>query len=97
MRILPHKHNTGGFFVAVLEKVDFLPWESKRSITKSLPVEADTVAEGDSKENKTEEAEASKESSRASPPRKKQRFGNAFKEDPFIFFDENEPSWPGIK
>ena len=96
MRILPHKHNTGGFFVAVLEKVDSLPWESKRSIAKSLPVGAD-AAEGDNKETEVEQAEAVNEGNRASPPRKRQRCGNNIKEDPFIFFDENEPTWPRIK
>lgn len=110
MRILPHKHNTGGFFVAVLEKVDFLPWESKRSIAKSLTVgaEGDNKGteveeaeagknEGDNKGTEGEKAEADRNSNRSSPPRKRQRFGNNFKEDPFIFFDENEPTWPRIK
>lgn len=32
MRILPHHQDTGGFFVAVLEKVKSLPWESKAYI-----------------------------------------------------------------
>ena len=27
MRLLPHHADTGGFFVAVLEKVDTLPWQ----------------------------------------------------------------------
>ena len=27
MRLLPHHADTGGFFVAVLEKVDKLPWQ----------------------------------------------------------------------
>ena len=30
VRVLPHLQNTGGFFVALLEKVESLPWESKR-------------------------------------------------------------------
>ncbi|XP_029175579.1 tRNA (cytosine(34)-C(5))-methyltransferase [Nylanderia fulva] len=32
MRILPHHQDTGGFFVAVLEKVKSLPWESEAHI-----------------------------------------------------------------
>ena len=31
VRVLPHLQNTGGFFVALLEKVESLPWESKRN------------------------------------------------------------------
>merc|ERR1712059_143709 len=30
-RILPHQQNTGGFFVALLEKVSDCPWSSKRN------------------------------------------------------------------
>merc|ERR1719228_1740157 len=31
VRVLPHLQNTGGFFLALLEKVALLPWERKRS------------------------------------------------------------------
>ena len=30
MRILPHHQDTGGFFVAVLQKKKLCPWESTR-------------------------------------------------------------------
>ena len=30
MRLLPHQQDTGGFFVAVLEKKKLCPWESVR-------------------------------------------------------------------
>ena len=30
MRVLPHLQNTGGFFVAVLEKSAPCPWENKK-------------------------------------------------------------------
>lgn len=35
MRILPHHQDTGGFFVAVLEKVTRLPWE-RESCTNNV-------------------------------------------------------------
>ena len=45
VRVLPHLQNTGGFFVALLEKVEHLPWESKR----------EKVFEGEEKENENKE------------------------------------------
>lgn len=35
MRILPHQQDTGGFFVAVLEKKKLCPWESARKADHS--------------------------------------------------------------
>jgi len=32
IRVLPHKHNTGGFFVALLEKTGECPWVDKESV-----------------------------------------------------------------
>ena len=29
-RILPHHQNTGGFFIAVFKKLDWLPWQRKQ-------------------------------------------------------------------
>lgn len=30
MRVLPHHQNSGGFFIAVLQKNDWLPWQRKQ-------------------------------------------------------------------
>ncbi|KAL4712821.1 hypothetical protein ACJJTC_011891, partial [Scirpophaga incertulas] len=35
IRILPHHQDTGGFFVAILEKVSLLPWE-KQNVNKTV-------------------------------------------------------------
>lgn len=40
MRILPHHQNTGGFFIAVLEKKSHLPW--------AVPVKSKTQAQAKS-------------------------------------------------
>lgn len=37
MRIYPHLQNTGGFFIAVLEKKKDLPWQKVKRAWKSLP------------------------------------------------------------
>ena len=34
MRVLPHHQDTGGFFIAVLQKQNWLPWQRKRKQTK---------------------------------------------------------------
>ena len=34
MRVLPHHQDTGGFFIAILEKKDWLPWQRKQRRTQ---------------------------------------------------------------
>ena len=34
MRVLPHHQDTGGFFIAVLQKQNWLPWQRERKQTK---------------------------------------------------------------
>ena len=52
MRIYPHLQNTGGFFIAVLEKKNDLPWQKSKRVWKSLPWD-----ECNTKDSKPEEAE----------------------------------------
>ncbi|XP_047119299.1 tRNA (cytosine(34)-C(5))-methyltransferase [Schistocerca piceifrons] len=80
IRILPHKQDTGGFFVAVLEKMRLLPWEA--------PLKPNDAS---STEPSTEKKDSAPE------PQRKRRRMHGYKEDPFIFFDENEPLWPQIR
>ncbi|XP_031842343.2 tRNA (cytosine(34)-C(5))-methyltransferase Nsun2 [Nomia melanderi] len=102
MRILPHHQDTGGFFVAVLEKVKLLPWESCKG--NSDTKEANEVS------NMGEEAEKDNDKSSASGkrplndenklrgPRSKRRRVKGFREDPFLFFkDDQEDVWLSIK
>ncbi|XP_015591568.1 tRNA (cytosine(34)-C(5))-methyltransferase [Cephus cinctus] len=108
MRILPHHQDTGGFFVAVLEKVSALPWENQESINKSADkqiiqenanelsleeeVERETKTPDDKKRPLDEE-----EKKPWGPQRKRKRMVG-YREDPFVFFkDENEDVWPSIK
>ncbi|KAG8240429.1 hypothetical protein J437_LFUL003143 [Ladona fulva] len=78
IRILPHHQDTGGFFVAVLQKTKLLPWEASAKIEKKIS--GDNGSGGKQKE----------------PPRKKRRM-HGFREDPFVFFEDDEPVWPEIK
>jgi len=85
-RLLPHHQNTGGFFVALLEKVALCPWESERKAKKR---------EADGTENADEEDE---EIPDPEPPKKKFKGQNrGFREDPIIYFDDNEEVFPEIK
>ncbi|ETN60330.1 tRNA methyltransferase [Anopheles darlingi] len=81
LRILPHHQNTGGFFIALLEKKKSLPWEAAAA------------------EEAAREEEKRKEQTAASsgPPSKKARYMRGFKEDPFVFFEQNEEVFDSIK
>lgn len=90
MRLLPHYQNTGAFFVAVLEKRKLMPWESKEK------------EEADAKEKVAADAEVPVEEAadeKAVPwgPQRKKRRLQGYKEDPYVFFDDNEPVWDEIK
>lgn len=110
MRILPHHQNTGGFFVAVFVKVSLLPGEKPNlpTVLDSMKsddssVEASCAAEtsslppnGDNTSVLSEVVEST--SSRSlSPPRKKSKLFGVHKEDPFIFFKDDEEVWPPIR
>jgi len=73
IRILPHHQDTGGFFLALLEKKALCPWEAAK------------------KEGEGKEEERTKE-----PPMKKKRFFG-YREDPFVYFKEDEEVFPQIK
>ena len=106
LRLLPHHHNTGGFFLALLEKVQhcscialsslhsytdcyqvsLCPWEKvkKSSSAKDVTTEAEEVANNvENLDIKTSE-----------PPQKRFR---GFREDPFIYFNDDENVFDNIR
>ena len=83
MRILPHQQDTGGFFVAVLHKKTLCPWESKKEWEESCVKNENNGTNG---ERKTED-----------PPAKKKPRYQGYKEDPFMYFEENEPAFNEVK
>lgn len=93
MRILPHFQNTGAFFVAVLVKKKLMPWE-RNDKNDAAPPPA-TVAT-DENGVPIEGGEANGRVLPPAPPRKKRRM-HGYKEDPFVFFVENEPIWKSIQ
>lgn len=86
IRILPHHQDSGGFFVAVLEKTSLLPWESEKK----------GVALDQGNGEKTEDPEK-RDVEKVQEPQRKRRRIQGYKEDPFVFFDENEKLWPLIR
>uniref|UniRef100_A0A4W6FL38 tRNA (cytosine(34)-C(5))-methyltransferase n=1 Tax=Lates calcarifer TaxID=8187 RepID=A0A4W6FL38_LATCA len=90
MRILPHHQNTGGFFVAVLEKKSLMPWNKRYPKGNGQAEEAPKGA------SLTQEATAKQDGVCGPPPLKKMRlFG--YKEDPFVFLTEDDPVFTTIQ
>lgn len=74
--------------MAVLKKTAPLPWESTKTMENTTSVA----------ENKdATEAEAVKDEKAPRSPARKKRRVRGFKEDPYIFFEKDEESWPSIK
>lgn len=109
IRILPHHQNTGGFFVAVLEKVRLLPWESVASLSQLKPWESTTqstsnepscaVNPEETAVTNFEDDKQQRDSPTNGPERKKRKIHGfqGYREDPFVFFKEDEPVWPSIR
>ncbi|XP_069770293.1 RNA cytosine C(5)-methyltransferase NSUN2 [Narcine bancroftii] len=99
IRILPHHQNTGGFFVAVLEKKAPMPWNKREpKLRQKAAVVHPLVKGADEKSAAVDETEATdgedlltnKDNTFCPPPSKKMKlFG--FKEDPFVFLNEDDP------
>jgi tRNA (cytosine34-C5)-methyltransferase len=88
MRVLPHQQDTGGFFIAVLEKRKMLPWEQKideRSVEAFSRKSDEQFAAQQATNTDTEQ------------PRKKKKFNFGFREDPFVFFAPDEELFGVIK
>uniref|UniRef100_A0A4W3HMY3 tRNA (cytosine(34)-C(5))-methyltransferase n=1 Tax=Callorhinchus milii TaxID=7868 RepID=A0A4W3HMY3_CALMI len=112
IRVLPHHQNTGGFFVAVLQKRATMPWNRRepkvRSFSFSNKIERlCNEAEGPATDSRAVGAggkfltfslslSLSLGASFSPPPSKKMKlFG--FKEDPFVFLNEDDPIFPPIE
>lgn len=98
LRILPHHQNTGGFFVAVLEKIHLLPWESLKG-PLSTTESCDNKSSAINSENTMVTNDGSNNTKTYSPERKRRKTRGfcGYREDPFVFFKESEPLWPSIR
>jgi hypothetical protein len=82
-RVLPHQQNTGGFFVALLEKTALCPWEAaaKSAATKQESAPGAVVSESDAATATTVGDNPPKV---FEPSQKKRKFFG-FREDPFVY------------
>ncbi|CAK9830295.1 tRNA (cytosine(34)-C(5))-methyltransferase [Anthophora retusa] len=99
MRILPHHQDTGGFFVAVLEKVKSLPWE-RESCKNNETTQSSNSGEGNNELSLEEEVakDTQGKDNKVREFRKKRRRVMGYREDPFVFFkDDKEDVWLFIK
>lgn len=92
IRVLPHHQNTGGFFVSVLEKRRLMPWESEvnekaiQSNERKL-ASMKAATDGDAVPVAEEQGER----------KMKKRMHYGFREDPFVFFNEDEEIYTQLK
>lgn len=90
IRILPHLQNTGGFFVAAIEKKRNLPWEKAAK-------KPDTTKTDEQKVDDSEESADREKSSSSGPQQKKRRLHHGYKEDPYIFLTADDIVWTQLK
>ncbi|XP_030760200.1 tRNA (cytosine(34)-C(5))-methyltransferase [Sitophilus oryzae] len=83
IRILPHQQNTGAFFVAVLQKVKAFTAKEKKFENEKQ--------ESDNESKKRDFDERLPENQR------KRRRKDVYREDPYVFFKEDEPVWKDIQ
>lgn len=91
IRVLPHEQNTGAFFVSVLVKKKLMPWEAEVN-TKAIQSNARKLA----KLAGGEEAESVRDDE-PEHPKKKKKIHYGFREDPFVFFKEDEEVFTMLK
>nr|CAH7766451.1 unnamed protein product [Callosobruchus chinensis] len=85
IRILPHQQNTGAFFVAVLRKIKDI--NTKDDSKPTTETESDANEQSKKREN---------EDNLPHNQRKKRR-KEIYREDPFVFFNEEEVVWKDIQ
>lgn len=93
MRIFPHYQDTGAFFVAVLEKTaPIVHSKEKVENTKST----------DEKQNEDSDGSSDEREAKVNPSKRRKLSGRqekhkGYKEDPFVFFKQDEEVWANIK
>ena len=102
MRVYPHLQNTGGFFIAVIQKIAPLPWMKENKNRDSQAAITSSVDPPISSESSTDTRSAESENKLENRP-----FGvfgkfsapsgyRGYKEDPFIFVDRSDELIAGL-
>ncbi|KAH8419700.1 hypothetical protein KR009_001305 [Drosophila setifemur] len=95
IRVLPHLQDSGGFFVAVLEKRRQLSFE-KNDV---LALEEESEKAKQPAEPQLDEQGKPVEESKSVPwgPQRKRKRMHGYKEDPYVFFAQDDPDYQAIK
>lgn len=98
MRVLPHLQDSGGFFVAVIEKRRPLGFE-KNDLQDLLQQKEEKKAEQQQQEGEQQGKQGDKEQEKSAPwgPQRKRRRLHGYKEDPYVFFGDNDADYESIK
>jgi len=103
IRILPHQQNTGGFFVALLEKKALCPWEKQPKKDRANGKEKCATPEANGEASTTDDANGTikegEEKIEEEPPKKKPKNTSGFRgfrEDPYIYLKSDDPIGPEI-
>nr|CDS26273.1 tRNA (cytosine(34) C(5)) methyltransferase [Hymenolepis microstoma] len=89
-RVLPHDQNTGGFFIAVFEKIADLPWMS----SKQRVLKRNFVAASNGTETQGSDGSETKPSS----AKKARMLANQQRDEAFVFVNpETDKDWPLIR
>ena len=90
IRVLPHYQNTGGFFIAILrKKVDKMAWTLKEAAANENKANSEPTV-------KVEENSQEKKVVAGGGRQRKTKF-TGHREDPFIFFKDDDSDWPMLK
>ena len=95
MRVLPHHQDTGGFFIAVLEKKDWLPWQRKQKRTQQSTAKEMESAETTENIVRVDDAETSNDTNADAVPKLKDLAHKAIKSVELSKVEEEDTSNSG--
>lgn len=90
IRVLPHHQNTGGFFVALLEKSALCPWEAVAKAAAAAAAQQKDEGEDGS-------SPAGPPPAKVFEPCQKKRKFFGFREDPFVYIKKDDPVYKEIQ
>ncbi|GLV36430.1 NOP2-Sun domain family member 2 [Carabus blaptoides fortunei] len=96
VRIFPHYQDTGAFFVAVLEKIKPIVNKTENQEQQPKNNEDTMVTNNDADSDQSNDGAESKPKKMKMSIRQKKKL-SGYKEDPFVFFKDDEDVWSSIK
>lgn len=95
---MPHYQNSGAFFIAVFEKLDYMPMERKEISVETNDKEEKAAPVIEEVENDgNNECVIYRNNIWAPPKNSKRRRLRGYKEDPYVFYPANDKDWSSIR